>query len=131
MLLSYYDYYCDNEYGDDRDYDENGYDGDDDEEGMEAKPVQQKAAAGGPKEDMGDITASHQAWGHLDGTENWRIEGMDDNPGVFLMNVNVYPWLPPGLYCYQSCLRCVPPASRPLPSRSPMTVWGWRGVLSS
>jgi len=49
-----------------------------------------KAAASGPKKDSGDLIANHQAWGHLDGTDNWRIEGMDDNPGVFLINVKAY-----------------------------------------
>merc|ERR1719188_1075980 len=47
-------------------------------------------AAGGPKKDTGSLIANHQAWGHLDGTENWRIQGMDDNPGVFLINVKAY-----------------------------------------
>merc|ERR1712117_915267 len=32
----------------------------------------------------------HQAWGHLDGTENWRLEGLIDNPGVLLINVAAY-----------------------------------------
>merc|ERR1711920_226422 len=38
----------------------------------------------------GDALANHQAWGHLEGTQNWRIESMDDNPGVFLINVKAY-----------------------------------------
>merc|ERR1712003_597521 len=45
------------------------------------KPVQK---------DKGDLIANHQAWGHLDGSSNWRIEGADDNPGVFLINVAAY-----------------------------------------
>merc|ERR1712217_990325 len=28
--------------------------------------------------------------GHLDGSSNWRLEGADDNPGVFLINVAAY-----------------------------------------
>merc|ERR1719210_3322849 len=50
-------------------------------------------AAGGyapAKKDKGSVVANHQAWGHLDGTENWRIQGMDDNPGVFLINIKAY-----------------------------------------
>jgi len=53
------------------------------------------AAAGGAakapvQKDKGSVLANHQAWGHLDGSSNWRIEGMDDNPGVFLINVAAY-----------------------------------------
>merc|ERR1712190_391294 len=40
--------------------------------------------------DMGDGFANHQAWGHMDGVDNWRIMGMDNNPGVFLINVKAY-----------------------------------------
>ena len=29
----------------------------------------------------GSIVATHQAWGHLDGTENWHLMGMDENQG--------------------------------------------------
>merc|ERR550532_3433941 len=64
-------------------------DEDEDEEEGGAQPAT-KAAASGPKKDKGDLIANHQAWGHLDGTDNWRIEGMDDNPGVFLINVKAY-----------------------------------------
>lgn len=39
-------------------------------------------------EDLG--LANHQAWGHLDGASNWRLEGLDDNPGVFIVNVAAY-----------------------------------------
>merc|ERR1712107_205368 len=42
------------------------------------------------QKDRGSVLANHQAWGHLDGSSNWRIEGMDDNPGVFLINVAAY-----------------------------------------
>merc|ERR1712060_833506 len=53
------------------------------------------AAKGGAKaapvqKDKGSVLANHQAWGHLDGSSNWRIEGADDNPGVFLINVAAY-----------------------------------------
>merc|ERR1719291_1597856 len=40
--------------------------------------------------DKGDKIANHQAWGHLDGRENWREGVMDSNPGVFLINVRAY-----------------------------------------
>jgi hypothetical protein len=39
--------------------------------------------------DKGDMVANHHAWGES-GQHNWRIEGMDDNPGVFLINVQAY-----------------------------------------
>merc|ERR1711972_553747 len=53
------------------------------------------AAAGGAakapvQKDKGSVLANHQAWGHLDGSSNWRLEGADDNPGVFLINVAAY-----------------------------------------
>jgi len=52
------------------------------------------AAGGAPKpaarKDKGDLLANHQAWGHLDGTENWRIQGQDENPGVLLVPVKNY-----------------------------------------
>merc|ERR1712066_1037137 len=62
----------------------------DDEAG--GAPVASKAGAGPAKalKDTGDAIANHQAWGHLEGTQNWRIESMDDNPGVFLINVKAY-----------------------------------------
>merc|ERR1712129_459905 len=34
--------------------------------------------------------ANHQAWGHLDGSTNWRIQGGDENPGVLLIPVRNY-----------------------------------------
>merc|ERR1712070_187316 len=54
------------------------------------------AAKGGAKggapvrKDKGSSLANHQAWGHMDGASNWRIEGQDDNPGVLLINVKAY-----------------------------------------
>merc|ERR1712060_1000487 len=42
------------------------------------------------RKDKGGLLANHQAWGHLDGSNNWRMEGADDNPGVFLINVAAY-----------------------------------------
>merc|ERR1719168_352624 len=48
------------------------------------------AAKAPVQKDKGDLMANHQAWGHLDGTTNWRMEGLDDNPGVFLINVAAY-----------------------------------------
>jgi len=50
------------------------------------------AAAAAPvaaRKDKGDAIANHQAWGEHGG-KNWRIEGMDDNPGVLLINVKAY-----------------------------------------
>merc|ERR1712076_346660 len=41
------------------------------------------------RKDKGDFTANHHAWGEHAG-KNWRIEGMDDNPGVLLINVKAY-----------------------------------------
>merc|ERR1740127_233963 len=42
------------------------------------------------KDDEGLLLLNHQAWGHLDGTVNWRIETMDEAPGVFIINVRSY-----------------------------------------
>merc|ERR1719394_2339799 len=55
----------------------------------QAAPVGAVAAAPAAK-DKGDLLANHQAWGHLDGSDNWRIEGEIDNPGVLLINVAAY-----------------------------------------
>jgi hypothetical protein len=41
------------------------------------------------RKDLGGLHANHQAWGQ-DGNANWRIEGYDDNPGVFIINVKSY-----------------------------------------
>merc|ERR1712032_80616 len=59
-----------------------------------SKPKKQKKAKGAaaaPVEvlDKGDKIANHHAWGE-DGGHNWRIEGMDDNPGVLLIPVGAY-----------------------------------------
>jgi len=59
-----------------------------------SKPKKQKKAKGAaaaPVEvlDKGDKIANHHAWGQH-GDVNWRIEGMDDNPGVFIINVRAY-----------------------------------------
>jgi len=47
------------------------------------------AAPVATRKDKGDFVANHHAWGEHAG-KNWRIEGMDDNPGVFLINVKAY-----------------------------------------
>merc|ERR1712151_373415 len=48
------------------------------------------AAARAPaRKDKGDKIANHHAWGD-DMGHNWRIEAMDDNPGVFVINVKAY-----------------------------------------
>merc|ERR1719166_695257 len=49
-----------------------------------------KAAVAPAAKDKGSLLANHQAWGHLDGTENWRLEGLVENPGVLLVNVAAY-----------------------------------------
>merc|ERR1712139_548433 len=50
------------------------------------------APAAPARKDKGDTIANHQAWGYDGriGGANWRIEGMDDNPGVLLINVKAY-----------------------------------------
>ena len=59
--------------------------------GGEKKAKKKKAAAGGApvQVDKGDKVANHHAWG-VDGSSNWRVEGFDDNPGVFIINVRAY-----------------------------------------
>merc|ERR1719343_958458 len=47
------------------------------------------AKAPAARADKGDMVANHHAWGDHAG-KNWRIEGMDDNPGVLLINVKAY-----------------------------------------
>jgi len=47
------------------------------------------AAAAPARKDKGSMVGNHHAWGDHNG-KNWRIEGMDDNPGVFLINVKAY-----------------------------------------
>mmetsp|Transcript_80463 Transcript_80463/g.186835 ORF Transcript_80463/g.186835 Transcript_80463/m.186835 type:complete len:423 (+) Transcript_80463:92-1360(+) len=64
--------------------------------GMVATQDPTKLRAGGsirtPAVKVGptNILPNHHAWGHLDGAENWRIQGIDTNPGVFLVNVQTY-----------------------------------------
>merc|ERR1719203_515479 len=55
-----------------------------------AKGAKGAKAAPPVQKDKGDLIANHQAWGHLDGAENWRLQGLDDNPGVLLINVKAY-----------------------------------------
>merc|ERR1719253_272816 len=40
--------------------------------------------------DTGDLMANFQSWGAYPGAENWRHQGYDHNPGVFLVNVKAY-----------------------------------------
>merc|ERR1712127_662911 len=47
-------------------------------------------AAAPARKDKGGLLANHQAWGHLDGSTNWRIQGGDENPGVLLIPVRNY-----------------------------------------
>jgi len=56
------------------------------------KKAKAGAAAGGPAQnkDKGDLHANHAAWGHYEGAENWRHQGYDHSPGVFLVNVKAY-----------------------------------------
>merc|ERR1711907_378927 len=51
------------------------------------------AAAAAPpplQVDKGDIHANHAAWGTYPGADNWRHQGYDHNPGVFLFNIKAY-----------------------------------------
>jgi len=41
------------------------------------------------RKDQGDFIANHHVWGEEQG-KNWRVEGYDDNPGVFIINVKSY-----------------------------------------
>jgi len=55
-----------------------------------AAPTGGGAVARAPaRKDKGDKIANHHAWGD-DMGHNWRIEAMDDNPGVFIINVKAY-----------------------------------------
>jgi len=63
--------------------------------GVVGTGAQAVAAVGGAtaapaSKDKGDLLANHHAWGHLDGSENWRLEGAIDNPGVLLINFVAY-----------------------------------------
>lgn len=40
--------------------------------------------------DKGDSLANHQAWGEYPGAENWRHQGLNENPGVLLINFAAY-----------------------------------------
>lgn len=55
-----------------------------------AAPVASAPGPAGARGDKGDALANHQSWGHLEGANNWRFESVDDNPGVFLVNVKAY-----------------------------------------
>merc|ERR1712048_1025515 len=59
-----------------------------------AAAVVAPAAGAGPalkqKKDVGTAIANHHAWGDDGGSSNWRIEGFDDNPGVFIINIKSY-----------------------------------------
>ncbi|CAK9008239.1 unnamed protein product [Durusdinium trenchii] len=50
------------------------------------------AAKGGApaRKDKGGALSNHHAWGHLDGAQtNWRVD-LDENPGVFILNIKSY-----------------------------------------
>merc|ERR1712190_575000 len=47
-------------------------------------------AAAPARQDKGGLIPNHQAWGHLEGTENWRMQGQTDNPGILLIPVAQY-----------------------------------------
>merc|ERR1719343_579659 len=63
--------------------------------GKPKKEKKSKAKGGGgakapaARQDKGDMVANHHSWGDHAG-KNWRIEAMDDNPGVLLINVKAY-----------------------------------------
>lgn len=44
------------------------------------------------RQDEGCKFANHQAWGEVQNEKyaNWRVDGYDDNPGVFIINVKSY-----------------------------------------
>jgi succinate dehydrogenase hydrophobic anchor subunit/predicted heme/steroid binding protein len=44
---------------------------------------------GGMMHEKGSVLANHQAWGHFEG-HNWRIDALDHNPGVLIVNVKAY-----------------------------------------
>jgi len=48
------------------------------------------APAAPVSKDKGSVLANHHAWGHLEGSDNWRLEGEIDNPGVLLINFAAY-----------------------------------------
>eukprot|EP00811_Abedinium_folium_P026317 NODE_3861_length_1971_cov_55.816161.p1 GENE.NODE_3861_length_1971_cov_55.816161~~NODE_3861_length_1971_cov_55.816161.p1 ORF type:complete len:539 (+),score=113.85 NODE_3861_length_1971_cov_55.816161:1-1617(+) len=48
-----------------------------------------KGKAAKAHQDTGDKIANHHAWG-VEGSHNWRIEAMDENPGVFIINIKAY-----------------------------------------
>eukprot|EP00972_Heterocapsa_arctica_P005304 785188-Heterocapsa_arctica.AAC.1 len=55
-----------------------------------AAPAAGGALKKGVQTDKGSALANHNAWGHLEGADNWRLDGIHDNPGVFLINVKAY-----------------------------------------
>merc|ERR1712228_1096437 len=61
--------------------------------GTAAAAAAPKAGGGGAapaRKDKGSLLANHHTWGHLEGTENWRLQGMIDNPGILLVPVASY-----------------------------------------
>lgn len=54
-----------------------------------AAPAAARASAPARK-DKGGALANHHAWGQLDGSTNWRLEGAEDNPGIFILNIGQY-----------------------------------------
>jgi len=44
------------------------------------------------RKDVGHGHANHHAWGQVQGkaATNWRVDGYDDNPGVFILNIKSY-----------------------------------------
>jgi len=58
-------------------------------EAPRASPAAAPAAAKAKTKDVGDKIANHTAWGDDNG-HNWRIEAMDDNPGVLLIPFYAY-----------------------------------------
>jgi len=55
-----------------------------------AAPAAGGAKAAPARKDKGGALANHQAWGHMDGASNWRMDTLDENPGVLLINVKAY-----------------------------------------
>merc|ERR1719323_2277116 len=78
-----------------------------------AAPAAKAGGAAPARKDKGSVLANHHAWGHLDGTENWRLEGLIDNPGVLLINFAAYfyaAWYLLLAVLYEVCatIFCVP-----------------------
>merc|ERR1719326_2824476 len=55
-----------------------------------AAPAAKGKAAAPARKDKGDKKANHHFWGTYDGASNYRLEGLDENPGVLLIPFKAY-----------------------------------------